>query len=173
MIHRQLGHVPEHSYTVPFGTARRCVEGEDITLVGISYMVVECMRAQKILSEVGINVEVIDPISLSPLDMETICTSVLKTKRLIVVDCAWTACGASSEIIARVAEKIQSTNPVQLARIGFEPVVCPTTQNLENLFYPDAKKIAKKAYEMIYGNAVNWEPRQDEAPEIIEFRGPF
>ena len=173
MIHYQKGHVPEYEYTMPFGKARVLVEGNDITLVGISYMVVECLRAQKYLDEVGVSAEVIDPISLSPLDLDTIVESVKKTGRLIVVDTAWTSCGASAEIIARVAECLQGSQEIRLQRMGFEPVPCPTTKNLENLFYPNAQKIASAAYSLVHNNSKSWMPTGIEAPEIIEFKGPF
>src|SRR3989475_7076537 len=76
MLHPQRGHVPEELYAVPFGKARVLVRGSDVTLVGVSYMAVECLRAQRYLDEVGISAEVIDPISLSPLDTDTIVASV-------------------------------------------------------------------------------------------------
>src|SRR5581483_9386204 len=108
MLHFQKGHVPEEVYTVPFGKARVLVPGSDITLVGISHMAVECMRAQVALQEGGIQAEVIDPVSLSPLDLGTIISSVRKTGRLLVVDSAWTFCGASGEIVTGVAEGLGS-----------------------------------------------------------------
>src|SRR5262249_11206298 len=144
-----------------------------LTLVGISYMAVECLRAHRQLTEVGISAEVIDPVSLSPLDMDTIVRSVQKTGRLLVVDTAWTACGASAEIIAQVTERLQGTRETCLQRMGFEPVTCPTTKNLENLFYPNAQKIASAAYTLVHNRRKAWAPIHLEAPEIIEFKGPF
>src|SRR5437588_9630882 len=67
--------VPEELYEVPFGKARVCTEGDDITIVGISNMLVEALRAHELLNDVGIQAEVIDPISLVPLDMDTIIAS--------------------------------------------------------------------------------------------------
>src|SRR3546814_8405035 len=61
---------PEEPYTVAFGRARICAKGDDITIVGISNMAMECIRAQQLLAEVDISAEVIDPISLVPLDIE-------------------------------------------------------------------------------------------------------
>jgi pyruvate/2-oxoglutarate/acetoin dehydrogenase E1 component len=173
MIHHQKGHVPEEEYTVPFGKARVLHEGSDITLVGISYMAVECLRAQRSLEEVGIHAEVLDPISLSPLDVEAIAHSVKKTGKLMVVDSAWTFCGVSAEILAQVAEKLQGVREIRVGRMGFEPVTCPTTKNLENLFYPDASKIAAAAYTMVHDNSKFWTPERVEAPEVVQFKGPF
>ncbi len=174
LLHKyQKGYVPEDPYTVPFGKARILAEGDDITLVGISHMVVECLRAQRCLEEVGISTEVIDPVSLSPLDMDTIGESVRKTGTLLVVDNAWTACGASAEILAQVVERFQNQKEVRVRRMGFEPVTCPTTRNLENHFYPNAQKIASAAYALVYPSRKSWTPAYVEAPEIIEFKGPF
>lgn len=176
LLHYQKGVVPESSYMVPFGKARVMTEGEDLTLVGISHMVLECVRAQKELEKIGIRAEVIDPVSLSPLDIQTILNSVLKTGRLLVVDTGWTMCGASAEIAAQIAELTQNNRSVQLKRMGFEPVNCPPAKNLENLFYPDAQKIASAAYEMVHSGSSGkkqWMPSCQESPEVAEFRGPF
>ncbi|HEY3788418.1 MAG TPA: transketolase C-terminal domain-containing protein, partial [Urbifossiella sp.] len=72
LLHFQKGPVPESNYTVMPGQARITRAGDDITLVGISFMQVECLRAAKYLEGIGINAEVIDPIWLSPLDIDTI-----------------------------------------------------------------------------------------------------
>ena len=173
MIHFQKGYVPESEYIVPLGKARMLAEGSDITLVGISHMAVECLRAQRHLAGVGISAEVIDPISLSPLDTDAIVTSVQKTGRLIVVDTDWTACGASAEITAQVTERLQDIKEIRLHRMGFEPVTCPTTKNLEDCFYPNPPKIASAAYSLVHNHGKSWMPTYNEAPEIIEFKGPF
>src|SRR5438477_8410996 len=101
--------VPEEIFEVPFGKARICKQGDDITIVGVSNMLVECLRAHELLADIGIHAEVIDPISLVPLDVETIVKSVQRTGRLLVVDNAWTSCGASAEIVAQVVERAQNS----------------------------------------------------------------
>ncbi|MCI0557373.1 MAG: alpha-ketoacid dehydrogenase subunit beta, partial [Nitrososphaera sp.] len=125
MLHYLKGHVPEEDYAVPFGKARVLATGTDITIVGISYMVVECMRVQHQLAKIGIRGEVIDPVSLSPLDIDTIVESVKKTGRLLIVDSAWTLCGASAEIMAQVTERLQGIKDLRVRRMGFAPVICP------------------------------------------------
>jgi acetoin:2,6-dichlorophenolindophenol oxidoreductase subunit beta len=173
MVHYQKGHVPAGEYTFPFGKARVLEEGSDITLVGISYMAVECLRAQKSLEDVGIHAEVIDPVSLSPLDTETIANSVRKTGRLLVVDTAWTNCGMGAEILTQAAERLQGVREIRVGRMGFAPVPCPTTRNLENLFYPDAAKISSAAYALVHEDSKSWAPECAEAPEVVQFKGPF
>ena len=173
LMHGLKSHVPENPYTVPFGRARVLEEGSDVTLVGISHMVVECLRAKSHLEEVGLKAEVIDPVSLSPLDIETITESARKTKRLLVVDNAWLTCGASAEIVAQVVERLQGQTDITVGRMGFEPVPCPTTRNLEDLFYPDARRIAASAYTMVNGGSRSWAPQPERAPEVAGFKGPF
>src|SRR6516225_4600064 len=96
LLHFQKGPVPEEAYVVEPGKARITEPGEDVTIVGISWMQVECLRAQRYLADVGVRAEVIDPVWLSPLDIDTIAASAGKTGRLLVVDTAWTSCGASA-----------------------------------------------------------------------------
>jgi len=173
MLHSQEGYVPEESYQVPFGKARTLAAGRDITIVGISHSAIECMRARDALATVGIDAEVIDPLSLSPLDVETLASSVARTGRLLVVDTAWTACGASAEIVAAVGEALGGQAAFRYRRMGFAPVVCPTAKSLERLFYPNAQTIAQAAYELVTGDKDGWKPEAISAPEILQFRGPF
>lgn len=172
LLYYQRGYVPAESYTVPFGKARILAKGKDITLVGISQMAIECLRARQYLKEIHIDAEVIDPVSLNPLDINTILDSVLKTKRLMVIDNAWMTCGAGAEIIAQLIERNIPRNVV-LKRMGFAPVPCPTTPSLEQLFYPDAKTIALNAYQMLFSDKKTWQPITELQIEEVEFKGPF
>ena len=168
LAHLSKGIVPTELYAVPLGKARVLAPGSDVTIVGISHQVVECMRAAKKLADVGLHAEVIDPVTLNPLDIETIIASALKTRHLLVVDTAWTFCGMTAEIVAQVSER---SSGISCRRIGFAPVPCPTTRNLENLFYPSASKIAGAAHELVRGTT--WQPPDEVAHEIVEFKGPF
>jgi pyruvate dehydrogenase E1 component beta subunit len=172
MLYNHRGVVPEDSYTVPFGQARVLTRGADVTIVAITHMVVESLRAYHHLEEVGIAAEVIDPVSLAPLDAGAIIRSVEKTGRLLVVDNGWTCAGAAAEIVAQVLEHFQGSRPVRVQRMGFAPTPCPTTKPLENLFYPNSRTIAATAYSMVRGKS-DWLPDGAEAKEIAEFRGPF
>jgi pyruvate/2-oxoglutarate/acetoin dehydrogenase E1 component len=173
ILHFQKGPVPEPAYAASPGKARITAQGEDITLVGISYMQVECLRAQRYLEAVGIQAEVIDPIWLSPLDIETIAFSVRKTRRLVVVDNGWTTCGVSAEIVALVTERLQGASEIRVRRMGFAPVTCPPTPTLEELFYPNARTIASVAYDLVRGGVHGWLPDERMELQEIVFRGPF
>lgn len=169
LLHYTAGHVPEESYAVPLGKARVLAEGSDVTLVGISWMANEALRARAYLAQRGISAEVIDPVTLSPLDMDTLRRSADKTGNVVVIDSAWTNCGASSEIIARLAE---SDVRVRTSRLGFAPTTCPTTRCLEDLFYPNPSSIATHVNTLLGGDA-NWSPADMDFGDQIEFKGPF
>lgn len=173
LLHFQKGPVPAESYTVAPGKARIAVAGDDVTIVGISYMQVEALRAAKYLEDVGVRAEVIDPIWLNPLDADTIAESVRRTGRLLVVDTAWTNCGAASEIVARVAERLQGVRDFRFKRMGFAPTTCPTTPALEELFYPNARTVAAAARDLAEGRACGWLPAERPDLRSIEFKGPF
>lgn len=173
ILHFQKGPVPETPYTVAPGKARITAHGSDITLVGISYMQLECLRARRYLESAGIEAEVIDPIWLSPLDTHTVIDSVRKTGRLLVVDNGWTNCGASAEIVARVSEALQGQREFRVRRMGFAPVTCPTTPSLEVPYYPNARQIASAAHQLVKGPGQAWVPEEQPDLQCIEFRGPF
>ena len=169
------GYVPYKSFEVELGKARVLQQGDDITILAVSHMMMEALRAQKHLEEVGIKAEIIDPITLWPLDMATIMQSVRKTGKLLIVDNAWLTCGASSEILTQVYETCAQTreNMPLMSRMGFAFTTCPTTRPLENVFYPNSRTIATRAYEMVKGQGNHWEPAMDAKTEIDAFKGPF
>ncbi|MGE9290376.1 MAG: alpha-ketoacid dehydrogenase subunit beta, partial [Puniceicoccales bacterium] len=138
------GEVPRRSYTVPFGKCAVRRKGSDVTLVGISYMNQACVAAAGILEEEwGVSCEVIDPISVAPLDMKTIIRSVRKTGHLVVADNAWTFCGVSAEISAQVAESLSATRNIRIQRVGFPQVPAPHCPKLEERFQPNVESILK------------------------------
>jgi pyruvate/2-oxoglutarate/acetoin dehydrogenase E1 component len=173
ILHFQRGAVPEKPYRVAPGKARVLAEGRDVTLVGISYMLLECLRAGRYLTSVSVDAEVIDPIWLSPLDIDTIVKSVRKTGRLCVVDNGWTTCGASAEILTQVMERLQGERQVIVHRMGYAPATCPPTPVLEDLYYPNARTIASAVYDLVKGGRNHWLPDERKELQEMEFRGPF
>lgn len=178
MEHRLLygteAYVPEHPYCVEFGQAKTMRSGKDITIVGVSNMVMEAMRAAELLAEVGIDAEVIDPVSICPLDNETIEKSVARTGRLLVVDNGWLNCGFSAEVVARISESPLIDFKPQVKRLGFAATTCPTTPTLETAFYPSPVTIATTAHQMLRPNAV-WQPDEERCKLAYQtqFKGPF
>jgi pyruvate/2-oxoglutarate/acetoin dehydrogenase E1 component len=172
LLYYQKGPVPEEPYAIPFGRSRVLTRGADVTLVGISQMAIECLRAGSYLSQAGISAEVITPLSLSPLDIGPIRASVEKTGRLVVVDNAWMPCGAGAEIIARLVEGGGAAG-VKMERMGFAFVPCPTSPPLEQEFYPNARTIAARACRLVDPARELGASLRPPAVEEIEFKGPF
>jgi len=170
LLYETLAETPEEAYEVPLGRARVVRKGDAVTLVGISQMVDECLRAHQLLDQIGVDAEVIDPITLSPLDMRTILQSARRTGRLVVADNAWTCCGASAEILAAAAEQ---DFPIKVRRLGFAPTTCPTSPPLEKAFYADAGSIASAAHALVHPEAAPFEPDLSTLPDRVVFRGPF
>lgn len=175
LLYSTDAYVPEAPFAVDFGRARVCTRGDALTVVGISNMVMECLRAHELLAELDIHVELIDPISLVPLDVDTILASANRTKRLLVVDNGWTTCGAGAEIAARVVEAAGPLSGIEVKRLGFAPTTCPTTPWLEQHFYPNASTIAQAMHAMVTGREGAWTPDPDRTrlAHQIQFRGPF
>ena len=171
MLYGNRGVVPENDYEVPFGQARTLTSGNDVTIVGVSHMIVECLRAAHVLREAGVSAEVIDPVSLAPLDIDTIAASARKTKHLLVVDTSWTTCGTGSEILAQLVESLGEEGIPKMKRMGYAPTPCPTTRPLEDIYYPSGQTIAEAAHSLVNGKY--WTAPSIEAREISEFRGPF
>lgn len=171
MLHFQKGPVPLEYYSTAPGKSRVTMKGTDITIVGISYMQVEARRANVYLKEKGISAEVIDPIWLSPLDVEPIIESVKKTGALLVVDNGWETCGAGAEIIAQALIRLQGVREIKIARMGFAPTTCPPSPALEDAFYPNALTIAQRVHALLTGKT-DWTPQKQTFQDPV-FRGPF
>lgn len=138
--------VPKESYTVDFGKCKIKHSGNQITIVGISWGTHLALQSYDELKKIGIDAEIIDVVSVSPLDKETIIKSVQKTGKILVVDCGWTFCGISSEILASIAE---SGISAVTRRLGFLQTPCPTSTVLEKLFYPSVQKIVDTVKEIV------------------------
>lgn len=179
MEHRLLypteAYVPEALYEVRPGQARVVAEGSDLTIVAVSNMMLEALRARELLADVGISAEIIDPIWLAPLDIETILASARRTGRLLVADNGWTTCGASAEIIAQVLERLEPGAGIAIKRIGFAPTTCPPAPTLEDRFYPNPGTIARTVHDWLRPAAPSWEPDPERTRLAYQtqFRGPF
>jgi pyruvate dehydrogenase E1 component beta subunit len=135
------GPVPEEDYTVPFGVARVRREGRDVTVVATSYMVTLALRVASDLEEQGIGVEVIDPLTLEPLDTEAIVRSVRKTGRLVVVDEDTERCGVGAEIATQVMERAFDALKGPPRRVGNPNLPVPYSPPLERAVLPSRKRI--------------------------------
>jgi pyruvate dehydrogenase E1 component beta subunit len=137
--------VPEEPYTLPIGKARTVREGRDVTLVGIARMTSVCQEAAERLATEGIEAEVIDLLSLSPLDEEALLESVRRTKHLVVVDEDTPRCSVARDIAAIVADRAidHLDGPVKTVNGPHTPV--PYSGALLAAFPPDAEKVVAAA----------------------------
>ena len=147
-VQRSITDVPECEYVVPLGRAKCVREGGDITLVGLGLSVHHALDAAARLAEKGVSAEVIDLVSIAPLDRKAIRASVRKTGRLLVVDDDYLSYGVGAEIIASVCEEgIPLHAPPQ--RIAFPDIPVPYTPVMEHFVLPDADKVAGAACRMM------------------------
>ncbi len=140
-LYSMTDEVPEEPYRVRFGQAVIRRPGKDATLVAIGSMVPIAMRAAAILEKDGVDVEVVDPRTLTPLDRRTICDSVFKTRRLVVADPAWHSFGAAAEIVSTVAENLGDKLKAKPVRVTLPDSHTPMSMALEPEYYPDDSDI--------------------------------
>ncbi len=141
-LYDMTGEVPEDSYTIPFGEANVVRDGDDVTVVALGRMVSVAEEAAAELARQGVQAEIIDPRTTSPLDSDTILESVENTGRLVVVDEANPRCSMATDISALVAQEAFGAlrAPIEMVTAPHTPV--PFAQTLEQLYIPDAQKVA-------------------------------
>ncbi len=140
-LHDGTGPVPREMYTLAPGKGEIARKGKDATIVAVSLMVPEAVAAAEILKTRGIDVEIVDPRWVKPLDKNLILRSVRKTGRLVVLDTSWKMCGISAEIAALAAEEAFDALKAPVVRVALPDLPAPTTAALERVFYPGADEI--------------------------------
>ena len=143
------GPVPEESYAIPLGVAKIVREGSDVTIVGVQKMVHTALDAAELLSREGIEAEVIDPRTYSPLDTDTILGSVEKTGRLVVVDESHPRCSLATDIAALAADRVFSSlrSPIRMVTGAHTPI--PFSPPLEDAFIPSAARIVEAVHSQL------------------------
>jgi pyruvate dehydrogenase E1 component beta subunit len=149
LLYPTEGEIPETEYTIPFGVADVKREGTDATIVATLYMVHKAINAAKTLSEEGINTEIIDPRTLTPLDKQAIIKSVKKTGRLIIVTEDTKTAGVSAEIAAITAEEALDYLDAPIKRIAEPDTPIPFSPTLEQYVIPNEKAIIKAVKEVV------------------------
>ena len=149
VLYGTKGEVLEGDEGIPLGVADVKREGDDVTIVAISRMVHQALAAADALSAEGIEAEVIDPRTLSPLDDETILSSVAKTHRLLIVDEDNPRCSAATDIAAMVADKGFDTLDAPIKRITAPHTPVPFSPPLEQFYVPSPDRIAETVREIV------------------------
>ena len=141
-------HVPEESYSLEIGKAKVVRQGKDVSIVSLGMGVHNALKAAKKLEADGVSAEVVDLVSLVPLDRDTIRASVAKTGRLIVVDEDYQSYGVSGEVIASVTEHDISVLKAVPRRVAFPDVPIPFARVMEQHCLPTPDKIVAAWREM-------------------------
>lgn len=143
------GPVPEGEYLIPFGQAAVRRVGTDLTVVGIGFTVKQALDAAQQLEAEGVSVEVIDPRTLAPLDMDTILASLHKTGRLLVVDEDFAPCGVGAEIAAQVIEHAFDDLDAPVRRVNGLFAPAPYSPPLYEPMVPSVRGIVQAARELL------------------------
>lgn len=143
------GPVPDGDHTVPIGRAAVTKEGSDITVVAYSRAAAVALEVARHLEEDGISVEVVDLRSLRPLDRATICASVQKTTRAVVLEDDWLSYGVGAEIAATIQEGAFDRLDAPVRRVAAAEVPLPYAKELESAALPDATTLTKVIHETL------------------------
>ncbi|MCL4861569.1 MAG: alpha-ketoacid dehydrogenase subunit beta [Caldilineaceae bacterium] len=151
--HRSLifskGEVPEEEYTIPFGQARIARQGEHATVVALASMVPKTLEACNQLVKDGFEIEVVDPRTVAPLDIDTILASVHKTGRLLIVDEDFEPCGIGAEVAAQVVDKGFDDLDAPIKRLNGAHTPTPYSPTLEGAIVPNVDSIEQAIRELL------------------------
>jgi 2-oxoisovalerate dehydrogenase E1 component len=151
--HRELltlkGPVPEGDYEIPFGQASVLRTGSDVTVVALALMAQHALKAADALASEGLSVEVIDPRTIAPLDVETVLTSVAKTGRLLIVDEAFAPFGVGAEIAAQIADRGFDELDAPIRRLNGLHTPTPYSPPLEAAVVPNVAEITRAIHELL------------------------
>jgi pyruvate dehydrogenase E1 component subunit beta len=150
MLYNVKGEVPDGDYTIPLGKAQIKREGDHVTIVSYGKMINVANQAADLLAKDGIRAEVIDLLTLRPLDRETVCASVRKTNRAVVVEEGWEICGIGAQVADYVQRDCFDDLDAPVLRVHQADVPMPYAKNLERAAKPDAQKTVAAVRQVLY-----------------------
>ncbi len=150
VLYGRKGQVPAEEYMIPLGKGDAKREGKDVTVIAWSKMVSVALDAATELAKNGIEVEVIDPRTIRPLDEALILRSVKKTNRCVIVEEGWPFAGAGAEISYRVTSGAFDYLDAPVARVTGEDVPMPYAKNLEHQVLPGIEKVVAAVKSVLY-----------------------
>ncbi len=133
--------VPDESYRIPFGEARVAREGDDVTIVALAAMVPRALAVARELEKAGVDAEVIDPRTTSPLDEEALIESVARTGRVVIVEESPPRCSVAADIAALLSDKAFAHLKAPIKRVTSPHTPVPFAPNLEDEYVPNARRI--------------------------------
>lgn len=176
-LHNLESNVPDGDYRVPLGKAKVVKKGDDVTIVSLSYMSVEALHAVEELRKLGINCDLIDLRSTSPLDWRTIKKSLLKTGRLLVVDSASESFSVASEVIAKSSIECHKNMKSAPIRLAIKDAPAPTSFGLTKKYYISSSEIFDAVLVILNKPKINSQKLFKKAyPHDVPgdwFKGPF
>lgn len=143
-LHQVTGDVPEGYYEANLNQAAVIKRGRDVTIICVSYMTIEGLKAARILKKENINAEIIDLRSLKPIDMKTIIKSLKKTGRVVITDTGVKYLGIGAEILAEILEYDRNILKASPIRISLPDLPTPTSFRLAENYYPTYKTMVEK-----------------------------
>jgi len=152
MLYNMSGEIPEEEYLIPIGVGDIKRLGKDVTIVAWNKMIHLALAVADEAAKQGINIEVIDPRTLVPLDLAMILKSVQKTHRLLIVEESYPFASVSAEISALVQEQAFDALDAPISRVLSENVPMPYAENLEKHVLPSKEKILKAVKKLLYLN---------------------
>ncbi len=150
MLYNTKGEVPEEEYTIPIGKADVKREGDHCSIVTFGKMVLVAMQAAEQLAKEGINVEVVDLLSLRPMDTEAIAQSIRKTNRAVVLEEGWEVAGMGAQIVDVIQRECFDDLDAPVLRVHQADVPMPYAKNLEKAAKPDAPKTIAAVKKVMY-----------------------
>jgi pyruvate dehydrogenase E1 component beta subunit len=145
-LYKNTGHVPKEMYALPLGQGEIMHPGKKMTVVATSLAAIEALKA---CEQGNLDVELINPRTVKPLDEKLILESVARTGRLLVIDYDFPFCGFAAEVCAMVAEKGFSSLKAPVRRMTFPECSMPASGVLEKAFYPSVEKINARISELL------------------------
>lgn len=148
-LHNQQGEVPENPYLIPIGPPRKVSDGDKITIVSMSYMTVEAIKATEYLKkEYKLTPDHFDLRSMKPINYELIYESVKKTGRLLVLDTGHESGSLAGDVITKVVESCWGSLDTHPVRITIPDIPTPTSFGLTKHFYPDFHSVIRTVLKM-------------------------
>lgn len=145
LLYNSRDEVPDGDHIVEIGKARVAREGNDVSIIASSKMVVDALGAAKELAKEGVSAEVVDLRTLRPLDRDTIRASIAKTHHAVVVNEGWRFCGYAAELSATIMETCFDELDAPVERVATHDIPIPYSEPLETTVLPDAAKIVAAA----------------------------
>ncbi len=149
-LYKLKSSVPEEEYIIPLGKGRIARQGKDLTLVAVSYMVnVALDAAEELYNDYGIDIEIIDPRTLIPLDIDIIASSVKKTSRLVTLEESTLRAGVGAEISSIICEKYMDYLDSPVKKIASKNMPIPMPLNMEKEVIPNKERVVKEIKEFL------------------------